>query len=515
MKELVLTGRTLSIDDLAAFLDAGDGVRVSIAHDAMKAVDRCANFRSTLSLADEAYYGINTGFGRFAGTRVEEREAATLQENLLRSHSAGMGPALPTEIVRLMLVLRANSLATGHSGVSTALLQLIVDLVNHNIVPVVPTYGSVGASGDLAPLAHMSLVLIGEGQAECDGVRMSAGDALGRAKLAPHKLQPKEGLALINGTQMMSAFAVRDLVRMRRYLKTSMCAASMSLEAYEATDRIFDERIHALKGHPGVRRIAAGFLRLHDGSAIIAGHRDCNRVQDPYSFRCIPQVLGAVVDMMEWVESWVTREINAVTDNPLLFPEDGDVLSGGNFHGEHMALALDALAMAAAEIASIAERRIDKLIDSRSETLPSCLIADPGPNSGLMITQYLAAALVSENKVHAHPASVDTIPTSLGFEDHVSMGSISALKLSRILDNVARVIAVELLCGAQALDFHRPTTPGRGAGAAYAVVREIVPFLESDTVLGGYLEALESHVHDGSIVASVERETGDLLEESI
>jgi len=389
--------------------------------------------------------------------------------------------------------------------------ELIVAMVNHGIVPVIPTYGSVGASGDLAPLAHMALPLIGEGDVDLDGERMTARDALARKSLEPHSLQAKEGLALINGTQLMSAYAVRELIRVRRFLKTSMCAAAMSLEAYEATDRMFDPRIHALKGHPGQARVATGFRRLLQKSNIVSGHRDCETVQDPYSFRCIPQVLGAVVDTADWVGTWVTREINAVTDNPLLFPDDGDVISGGNFHGEHMAFALDAMAMATSEIASIAERRVDKLLDNESETLPQCLIKDPGLNSGLMLTQFVAAALVSENKVHSHPASVDTIPTSLGFEDHVSMGSISAVKLERVVDNIARVIAVELLCGAQAIDFHRPLSPGEGTAVVWEAVREFVPFIEHDSILSGHLEALEDIVRDGAIVRRAEAAVGELL----
>jgi histidine ammonia-lyase len=511
MHQLVLTGQDLDIASLEAFLAAGSDARVEIAPEARAAVARCADFREHLSLGDTAYYGINTGFGRFARKRIDPAQGTQLQHNLLRSHATGMGPPLPSGIVRLMMVLRVNSLCEGFSGVSVELLDLIVAMVNEGIVPVVPSYGSVGASGDLAPLAHMSLPLIGEGEVEWRDHRVPAVEALREAGLAPRELLPKEGLALINGTQLMSAYAVRELVRLRRCLEASMCAAAMSLEAFEATDRIFDERLHALKRHPGQVEVARGFRRLLRDSEIIAGHRDCDRVQDPYSFRCIPQVLGAVRDTMSWVEEWVTREINAATDNPLLFPEDGEVLSGGNFHGEHMALALDALAIAAAEIASIAERRIDKLMDSDNDRLPRCLIANPGLNSGLMITQYLAAALVSENKVHAHPASVDTIPTSMGFEDHVSMGSISALKVARVVDNVARVVAVELLCGAQAIDFHAPAKPGLGTVAVHAAVRETVPFLESDTSTGAYLEQLERRVHDGSIVAGAMAAVGGLL----
>lgn len=510
MKTISLDGTRLTLDALRQFLDGG--TRVEATADALERVDRCASFRDRLSLGETPYYGINTGFGKFAKVRVDQDDAVMLQENLLRSHAAGMGPALPTDIVRLMMVLRANSLLSGYSGVSQEILLLLLDMVNAELTPVVPSYGSVGASGDLAPLAHMALPLIGEGEVFVGDRRIAASDALAQAGLAPMRLAPKEGLALINGTQMMSAYAVRELIRLRRILETAMGAAAMSLEAVEATDRVFDARIHALKPHPGQIAVASGFRSICKDSEIIASHSACKRVQDPYSFRCLPQVLGAVVDTMIWVTEWVEREINAVTDNPLLFPEDDDVISGGNFHGEHMAIALDALAVSASEVASIAERRIDKLIDNDSEKLPQCLIENPGLNSGLMITQYLAAALVSENKVLSHPASVDTIPTSMGFEDHVSMGSISALKLARIVDNVRRVVAVELLCGAQAIDFHRPLAPGRGTRAVHAAVRESVPVIEKDTVLSSYLGVLECRIEGGDFAKALFDAVGDVLE---
>jgi histidine ammonia-lyase len=294
-------------------------------------------------------------------------------------------------------------------------------------------------------------------------------------------------------------------------LKTAMAAAAMSLEAFQATDTVFDARLHELKPHAGQVAVAAAFRRLHADSGVIAAHHDCDRVQDPYSFRCIPQVLGAVLDSCRWIEQWVTCEMNAVTDNPILFPENGDAVSGGNFHGQHMAFALDALAIAACEIGSIAERRVDQLMHGDGDKVPSCLIAEPGLNSGFMIAQYLAAALVSENKIHAHPASVDSIPTSLGFEDHVSMGSIGALKVSRVLDNVTRVIAVELMCGAQALDFHRPLVPGKGAAAARDAVRATVPFIQQDTVLTGFIASLEARSASGDIMRAVESAAGQLL----
>jgi histidine ammonia-lyase len=509
MHTLFIDGHSLRLEDLADF--TAGRARVMASEDAITRVRHCADFCARLADDETPHYGINTGFGKFARVHIRREDAVELQHNLLRSHATAAGPLLDRDTVRLMLLLRANSLLAGHSGASPELVTMILELIARDITPMVPCYGSVGASGDLAPLAHLALALVGEGEVFHRGKRVGAREALGAEGLAPHVLRPKEGLALINGTQLMSAVAARELLRARTLLATSMGAAAMSLEAFQATDRVFDARLHALKPHPGQTRVAEGFRRLHEGSAIIKAHRECPRVQDPYSFRCIPQVLGAVDDTFSWVESWVIREINAVTDNPIVFPDDGEVISGGNFHGQHMAFALDALAIACCEIASIAERRTDQLMNGDGERVPRCLIANPGLNSGFMIAQYLAAALVSENKIHAHPASVDTIPTSMGFEDHVSMGSISALKLTRVLDNVARVVAVELLCGAQALDFHKPLVPGRGTTVAHAAVRAIVPFIERDTSLTPHIAALENCANTGEILAAVENAIGPLL----
>ena len=509
MRTLSIDGHSLRLDDLSEFL-AGR-VRVAPSADALTRVRACADFCARVAADETPHYGINTGFGKFARVHIDAKHAAELQHNLLRSHATAAGEPLDRDTVRLMMVLRANSLLAGFSGASAELIGLILDLVERDITPVVPCYGSVGASGDLAPLAHLSLALVGEGDVLYQGRKAPTHEALAAEGLKPHVLRPKEGLALINGTQFMSAIGVRECLRARILLGTSMAAAAMSLEAFQATDRVFDARIHQLKPHPGQARVAEAFRRLHEKSAIVLSHKDCPRVQDPYSFRCIPQVLGAVDDMLAWIESWVVREINAVTDNPIVFPEDGDVISGGNFHGQHMAFALDALAIACCEIASISERRVDQLMSGDGERVPRCLIQDPGLNSGFMIAQYLAAALVSENKVHAHPASVDTIPTSMGFEDHVSMGSIAALKLTRVLDNVARVVAVELLCGAQAIDFHEPLKPGKGTAAAHQAVRAAVPFIARDTSLTPHIAALETRANGGVILGAVEAAVGPLF----
>ena len=512
MPSLILDGHSLTLGQIHGFLDGE--AKVSVAPEALARVRATATFCEHLAESDEPHYGINTGFGRFARTRIPAEDARALQLNLVRSHATAMGAPLDDELVRLMMLLRVNSLVIGNSGVTERVVALLVAMVNAAIVPVVPCYGSVGASGDLAPLAHISLALIGEGEVRHRGRTVPARDALKAAGLEAVVLQPKEGLALINGTQLMAASAARETLRTRRLLKTGMAAAALSIEAYQATDRVFDPRLHAVKRHPGQRRVAAGFRKLLAQSEVIASHKNCDRVQDPYSFRCSPQVLGAVDDTLAWVEQWTEREINSVTDNPIVFPQDGDVISGGNFHGEHMAIALDALAIASAEVASIAERRIDRLMDGDGERVPRCLIREPGLNSGFMIAQYLAAALVSENKVHAHPAAVDTIPTSMGFEDHNSMGSIGALKLTRVLDNVARVVAIELLCGAQALEFHAPRAAGRGTQAARDAVRETVAFIERDESLSPHLAALETRVASGDILRRVEAAVGELLEGS-
>ena len=454
-------------------------------------------------------YGITTGFGELARVTIPHEELLTLQRNLLRSHACGVGEPLPDEVVRALLLLRAVSLARGLSGVRPQVVEHLVALLNADVVPVVPSRGSLGASGDLVPLAHAALVLVGEGEARVGGRVVPGAEALRHAGLAPLTLQPKEGLALINGTQMMSAllaFAVHDgwaLVR------TAEVAAAMSVEALLGSVTPFDARLHEARPHAGQGVTAENLRRLLAGSAIVESHAGCHRVQDAYSLRCAPQILGPARDALAHVERLLEVEFVSATDNPLIF-EDRP-LSGGNFHGENLALLCAYLAPALAEVAAVAERRVARLVDPRlSEGLPPFLVERSGLNSGMMIPQYVAAALVLENQVVAHPAVLGSLPTSANQEDHVSNGAVGALKLREVLANAQRVVAIELLCAAQALDLRRPLTPAPGTGAALAAVRERVPFLEADRVLSGDIEALAAAVRDGSVLAAAERAVGVL-----
>lgn len=428
----------------------------------------------------QAYYGINTGFGVLATKRIPADQVAQLQENLLLSHAVGVGDWVPKDISRLMLQLKAHALGLGYSGVSEATFARLLALLEQGLIPAVPSRGSVGASGDLAPLAHLALPLIGRGQVwTADGTaREPAAEALARHGLAPIRLQAKDGLALINGTQLMSAYGAFVLEKAQTLVLIADLLAAMSLEALQGSLTPFDARIHAIRPHPGQQQVAANVRMLLEKSEILESHRNCGKVQDPYCLRCVPQVHGASRDALAHAAQVVETEINAVTDNPLVFP-DGDILSGGNFHGQPLALALDYAALALAELASISERRTYLLLAGH-DGLPTLLMKETGINSGFMIPQYAAAALVSENKVLCHPASVDSIPTSLGQEDHVSMGSISALKLLSVLRNVEQVFAIELVTAAQALDYRLPLRPGRGVEVAHQFVRSVVPHREAD-----------------------------------
>jgi histidine ammonia-lyase len=464
---------------LEAIESVAQGAPVRIAAAARTRVARAREFVESRFAGGEAIYGVTTGFGRLASISIAPADAMALQLNLVRSHAAGTGALLEIPFVRAAGALRANSLSAGHSGVKPETLDLIVAMLERGVTPVVPSQGSVGASGDLAPLAHMTLVLIGEGEAFYNGERLPSAVALERAGLAPIQLAAKEGLALINGTQVMTGIAALAVLRAQRLAAAADLVGAMSLEAYLGTERVFDRRLNDLRPHPGQERVAANLRALLEASEIVQSHADCDRVQDPYSFRCIPVVHGAVRDSLAHVRRVTEIEANSVTDNPLLFPEDGDFISGGNFHGEPIALVIDYLKIAISELASIAERRLYLLLNAEDRGLPLFLTTHLGLQSGLMLVQYTAAALVNDNKGLAWPSSVDSIPTSAGQEDHVSMGMTSANNLPRVLDNVEGALACELLGALAATDFRRPLCSGRGTQAAHELAREsIAPWKE-------------------------------------
>jgi histidine ammonia-lyase len=470
-------------------IEAGDRERIAAA----RAVIDDALAQGT------AVYGVTTGFGRLASVRIAAEDAAQLQLNLVRSHAVGAGPPLDADVVRGMLLLLGASLRRGHSGVRPELVELLAALLEHDIVPVIPSKGSVGSSGDLAPLAHLALVLIGEGEATVGGERLPGAEALARAGLQPLALSAKEGLALINGTHLMAAaggLAVREATRL---VDAAVVAAALSLEAFKGSTVPFDSRLHALRPQPGQQAVAARLRSLLEGSPIVASHADCGRVQDPYTLRCAPQVLGAVADAVEYVSGAIERELEAVTDNPLVFPEGGEVLSGGNFHGQSLSLPLDHLALAMCELASFSERRIYALLSPAYADLPAFLSPRPGLSSGLMIAQYAAAALVNESQVLAHPAGAGSIPTSAGQEDFNSMGALAALKARTVVENAAHVVATELVCAVQGLEFHRPLRTTDVLERAVERVRGYVPRVEEDRSLAGELTTLADALRFGEV----------------
>lgn len=465
--------------------------------------ERVAQARSVVERATadgEAIYGVTTGFGQLASVRIAADDAAQLQVNLVRSHAVGSGPPLEPEVVRGMMLLLGNSLRRGHSGVRIEVVELLHELLVRDVVPVIPSKGSVGSSGDLAPLAHLALVLIGEGEATVGGERLPGGAALARAGLEPVALAAKEGLALINGTHLMAAaggLAVREAARL---VDAAIVATALSLEGFKGSTVPFDARLHELRPQPGQQMVAAQLRMLLDGSGIVASHADCGRVQDPYSLRCAPQVIGAVADALAYVTGALGRELSAVTDNPLVFPANGDVLSGGNFHGQPLSLPLDHLALAMCELASFAERRVYALLSPSYAELPPFLTPQPGLSSGLMIAQYAAAALVNECQVLSHPAGAGSIPTSAGQEDFNSMGALAALKARTVVENAAHVIATELVCATQAIEFHRPLRTTGVLEQAVARVRERVPRIEDDRSIAGELTELAAALRTGDLV---------------
>ncbi len=447
--------------------------------------------------AGEAAYGINTGFGLLAQTRIPTDQLELLQRNLLLSHAAGVGDALPDAVVRLILALKINALARGYSGITSGLMDALLALLEHEVYPLIPSQGSVGASGDLAPLAHLSAVLLGLGSVRVRGAVLPALDGLKAAGLKPIKLRAKEGLALINGTQVSTALALAGLFGAEDLFAAAVVAGAMSVDALKGSDSPFDERIHAVRGQPGQIAVAREYRDLIAGSEIRASHLDCTRVQDPYSFRCQPQVMGACLDLLRNCSVTLGLEANAVTDNPLLFADKGDVLSGGNFHAEPVAFAADTLALAIAEIGSLSERRTAVLVDPKMSGLPAFLVQNSGLNSGFMIAQVTAAALVSENKMLATPASVDSIPTSANQEDHVSMATHAARRLGPMVDNAAAVVGIELLAAAQGIDFHRPARTSLKLETVHAAIRKEVRFYDADRYFAPDIEAARSWVRSG------------------
>ncbi len=441
-------------------------------------------------------YGVTTGFGQLSSVRIDGADAARLQVNLLRSHAVGSGEPLPPEVVRGMMALLAASLRRGHSGVRVEVVELLLAMLARDVVPLIPSRGSVGSSGDLAPLAHLALVLIGEGEV-LDG--RPGGEALAAAGLAPVTLAAKEGLALINGTHLMAAAGTLAVLAARRVLEAAIVAVALSLEAFKGSTVPFDARLHEVRGQPGPARVAARLRELLAGSPVVASHADCGRVQDPYTLRCAPQVLGAVDDALAYVEAALERELRAVTDNPLVFADDDAILSGGNFHGQPLSLPLDHLALAVTELASFSERRTYALLTPGYAGLPAFLTPQPGLSSGLMIAQYAAAALVNECQTLSHPAGAGSIPTSAGMEDFNSMGAWAALKARTVVGLAAQVVATELVCACQGLEFHRPLRSTDALEGHLERVRSIVPRVEEDRSLARELAALAERVQTASI----------------
>jgi histidine ammonia-lyase len=510
METIYLDGNSLTFDQVYAVAHGQPNApRVEISAEAAKLVTRAADAVKTLLERGVIAYGITTGFGAFKDRIIPPDQVEQLQRNILVSHSVGVGDPFDIPTTRAIMLIRANTLARGHSGIRLATLQLLVDMLNAGVHPVIPEKGSLGASGDLAPLAHMALPIIGEGLANYQGEVISGSEAFQRAGLTPIKLAAKEGLALTNGTSVMTALGVLQTLRAERYSQTADIAGCLSLEALNGTDLAFDERIHNLRPYPRQTECAAYLRDLLKDSQFTREHTSLN-VQDAYTLRCIPQVHGAVRDAIAYARWAFEIELNAVTDNPLIFIDDQDeitVLSGGNFHGEPLAIAMDYLAFSVAELGNISERRVMRLTDECSNThaLPAFLTQEGGLNSGFMILQYTAAALVTENKVLSHPASVDTIPTSANVEDHVSMGVTSALKLRDVLDNVERILAIELMSAAQGVNFRKQEIGtdkllGQGTRGVYALIREHIPFIESDTTMYDYIESMRVLVADGNVV---------------
>ncbi len=496
--DVTIDGKALSIDQVLAV--ARHYAPVKLNNESIERIQAARAVIDTIAAEDRKVYGVTTGFGHLSSVHIPHEQQIQLQYNLLRSTAAGVGEPLSEEVTRAMMLLLVASLSRGNSGARIEVISTLLGMLNGRIYPIIPSRGSVGASGDLAPLAHLALILIGEGEAFHNGHRCSGEQALQEIGLTPLRLHAKEGLALVNGTHLMEAIGVLALADAETLMRAAEVACAMSIEGLLGSHVPLDPRIHQVRGQKGQQLSAARLLKLVSDSEINRSHQNCARVQDPYTLRCAPQVFGAVRDALEYCATIFERELHAVTDNPLIFPEDGAVLSGGNFHGQPLALALDVMAIALAQMASFSERRTYSLMgphDWDEGGAPLFLTPNPGLNSGFMVAQYVAAALVNEIKVLAHPASIDSIPTSAGMEDFVSMGATSAHKLLQIVEQAQQVLAIEMLCAAQMLDFRKPLKPGAGVQKAYDLVRSYVTKLEHDRVLAPDIAKIAEAVKEG------------------
>ncbi|WP_346887949.1 histidine ammonia-lyase [Clostridium sp. UBA1056] len=500
MNKVIINGNDLRIEDIVNV--ARNNFQVEISEEAIKRVEKSRGIVDKIVEEDRVVYGITTGFGKFSDVSISGEDCKTLQRNLIISHACGFGDSLDTDIVRAIILLRANALSKGYSGIRLSTIQTLVAMLNKGVHPIIPEKGSLGASGDLAPLSHMVLPMIGEGEAEYKGKIISGREAMNEAGIEVVQLIAKEGLALINGTQVMTAIGVLALWDGINLVKSGDIASALTVEALRGITDAFDLRTHNIRPHEGQIETAKNILALVDGSSLVTYQGEI-RVQDAYTLRCIPQIHGASKDALNYVKHKVEIEINSVTDNPIV-TEEGDVISGGNFHGQPMALTFDFLGIAMSEIANVSERRLERLINYQLNDLPAFLVKHGGLNSGFMITQYAAAALVSENKVLAHPASVDSIPSSANQEDHVSMGTIAARKARDIIRNAERVVATEVLAACQAIDFREEYTLGKGTKVAYEAVRDVVDFIENDVVMYKEIDKVTELLHSGKLANKVE-----------
>ncbi len=476
--QIQITGHDLSIEDVIQVARFGNKVQLS--DQALAGIIKAYETIKHKVDNKKPVYGITTGFGQLSTVIIDEKQSSQLQRNLIMSHACGVGKPFSQEVTRAIMLLRANTLANGHSGVSLPVVETLLKMLNKGVYPVIPQKGSLGASGDLANLAHVALVMIGLGEASYNGEKMDGETAMRKAGIPLVELEGKDGLGLINGTQVMTALGSLCIYEASLLIETANVAGALTLEALQGLTNAMDYRLHRVRPHRGQQKCAEDVLRLIEGSTYV---NQSGRVQDAYSLRCMPQVHGASLDAIDYVKNVIVTEMNSVTDNPIVFPEEDEIISGGNFHGQPLALALDFLAIALSELANISERRVERLVNSNLSGLPPFLARKSGINSGYMIAQYTAASLVSENKIMASPASIDSIPSSANQEDHVSMGTISARKVGEVVENLRNVLAIELMCAVQAIDMHGSGTLGTGTGKAYKAIREIIPFLDSDRVL--------------------------------